>query len=70
MEMIFSRLGIPEVVRSDNGPQYSSATFKEFAETWGFKHVTSSPEYPKSNGMAERHVQTVKQILTKAKESG
>ena len=70
MKMMFSRLGIPEIVRSDNGTQYSSREFKQFATSWGFDHVTSSPEYPRSNGMAERHVQTVKDLLTKAKDSG
>ena len=51
----------------DNGPQYSSGYFAEFAKTWGFKHVTSSLLYPKSNGLAERTVRTAKSILTKAR---
>ncbi|CAG2227622.1 EIPR1 [Mytilus edulis] len=50
----FSRLGIPETVVSDNGPQYSSQEFSEFANKWDFKHVTSSPHYPQSNGLAEK----------------
>ncbi len=37
----FSRHGIPEVVRSDNGLQYSSHEFAMFADSYGFKHVTS-----------------------------
>ena len=35
-----------------------------------FKHVTSSPEYLKSNGFVERHIQIVKNLLTKANQSG
>ena len=35
---IFSRMGIPEIFRSDNGPQYSSMKFKKFSEEWGFQH--------------------------------
>ena len=65
----FSRYGIPETVYSDNGPQYDSAAFKAFADTWGFTHVTSSPTYAQSNGLAERAVRTAKGILQKAKES-
>ncbi len=66
MKTLFARYGIPEVVKSDNSPQYSCGQFAEFAKTWGFKHVTSSPSYPNLNGLAERTVQTVKSILLKA----
>ena len=54
LKHIFSRMGIPEVMRSDNGPQYSSSSFKKFAKDWRFQYITSSPEYPKSNGLAEK----------------
>ena len=67
---IFARHGIPEVVISDNGPQYSCQDYKDFASKWGFQHKTSSPVYPQSNGLAERTVQTVKNLLQKAKASG
>ena len=39
----FARREIPDVVVSDNGPQYSSQHFKSFAKNWGFFHETSSP---------------------------
>ena len=66
---VFSRHGIPEKVISDNGPCYSSHEFATFAKEWDFKHTTSSPHYPKSNGLSEKFVQTVKRILTKSKET-
>ena len=56
---------IPDSVRSDNGPQYSSAEFIKFAKKWGFASVTRSPKHPQSNGMAERAVQTAKSVLKK-----
>ena len=56
---VFSRHGIPEVVVSENGPQFSSEAYAEFAKQFQFEHVTSSPHYPQSNGEAERAVQTV-----------
>ena len=50
MKPMFARYGIPERVISDNGPQYSSQEFKDFARKYNFEHVTSSPYHPKSNG--------------------
>ena len=44
LKSIFSRHGIPEVLRSDNGPQYASEEIQEFAKQYGFKLVTSSPD--------------------------
>jgi hypothetical protein len=67
---IFARHGIPSVVRSDNGPQYTAQEYKQFSKEWLFEHQTSSPYYPKSNGLAEKAVQTVKRLLTKAKADG
>ena len=69
MKSIMARHGLPSVVVSDNGPQFSSREFRQFAMQYGFKHVTSSPENPQSNGKAEKAVQIVKRLLKKAKEN-
>lgn len=62
----FSRHGIPATLRTDNGPQYSAEEFKEFCRSYGIVHKTSSPHTPHSNGEAERAVQTVKRLWSKA----
>ena len=54
MKAVFARFGIPDVLVTDNGPQFASAEFAVFAKTWMFKHTTSSPYHPQSNGKAEK----------------
>ena len=57
-----STFTVSHTVISDNGPQYDSAEIKQFASTYGFNHVTSSPYYPQSNGLAERMVKSIKSL--------
>lgn len=70
LKTIFSRQGIPDIVFSDNGPEFSSGIFRAFSLEWKFKHQTSSPRYPQSNGQAERAVQTIKSMLKKTAYDG
>ena len=68
MKGLFSRYGYPDIVFTDNGPQFSSLEFKLFAKEFSFVHSTSSPRFPQSNGQAERTVQTVKNLIKKSKD--
>lgn len=65
----FARHGIPRILISDNGPQFTSEEFDNFCKSWNFKHKTSSPGYPRSNGMAESAVKTAKMLLKKADDN-
>ena len=65
---VFARFGIPEILRSDNGTQFTSAEMTEFTSSYGIQHITSSPYFPRSNGMAERFVRTAKQLLKKSND--
>ena len=58
--------GIPEKKVLDYMP-FNSLKFKTFATDWEMKMVTSSPPYPKSNGLVERNVQTMKRLLNESK---
>ena len=68
LKSTFSRYGIPEMVMSDNGPQYSSQEFRDFAKAYNFNHVTSSTHFAQSNGQAERTVQTLKKLLKESSD--
>lgn len=67
LKAIFARHRIPEEARSDNGSPHASAEFTNFAKEWDFKHTTSSPRFPQSNGEVERAVET-KSLLKKEKD--
>lgn len=67
LKQLFSRYGIPETVRSDNGPQFQT-DFKRFAATYDFQHITSSPHFPQSNGCVEAAVKIAKNLLKKNKK--
>ena len=45
-----------------------SQLFADFAKSYGFESVTSSPRYAQSNGQVERTVQTVKRLLKDSKD--
>jgi len=61
----FATHGIPHTVISDNGTQFTSQEFANFAKSYDFRHITSSPQYPKANGIAESAVKRSKQLLEK-----
>ena len=60
---VFCRTGAPDAVWSDEGPQFTSKLFNDFAKDWGFRQRTSSPHYPQSNGKAESTVKSMKKII-------
>ncbi|KAM7298633.1 uncharacterized protein ISCGN_019211 [Ixodes scapularis] len=66
IKSIFARHGIPQRLRSDNGPPFFSREFTYFAKSYGFDHVTSSPHFAQSNGGAERMIRTIKYLFRKA----
>ncbi|UYV80674.1 K02A2.6-like, partial [Cordylochernes scorpioides] len=68
---IFAHHGIPDIVISDNEPQFHPSTtsaFTKFAFEVGFRHITSSPKHPQSNGQAEAAVKIVKNLMKKNKD--
>ena len=64
---VFSEYGWPETLISDNGPCYTADVFTSAMNAYHVNHITSSPHYPQSNGLAEKYVQIVKNVNLKSK---
>ena len=67
---ILARFGLPEQILTDNGPQFLSEEFQEFTRSNGIQHIKIAPYHPRSNGMAERFVQTFKTAMRKMVNEG
>ena len=61
MRKMFSSLGLPETIVSDNAAVFTSEEFTEFLSRNGIRHIRSPPYHPSSNGLMERAVQTFKE---------
>ena len=56
LRQVFAVHGLPEVLVSDNGTAFTSAEFQNFVQRNVFRHITSAPYHPATNGLAERAV--------------
>lgn len=62
---LFSRVGIPKVILTDQGTNFTSKLIKELFTLLKVKGVTTSPYHPQANGKTERFNGTLKSILKK-----
>ena len=60
---IFSRVGVPRVLLSDNGPQFVSDIMQEVTRLLSIKLVHSTIYHPMSNGLVEKFNGTIKRML-------
>lgn len=63
LRSVFSRFGIPEVVVTDNAPEFVSSELLNWLEVIGCRKLESPIYHPRANGAAERSVQTIKRAL-------
>ena len=67
---IVTELGLPHIIRSDNGPCYNSKEFQQLLQCYNITHQTCSPHHPRSNGFVERMVGVAKKLMDKAGSEG
>ena len=54
LDAIFARQGIPDKLKTDNGPPFNGVQFSNFVKYLGFHHRKVQPVWPRANGEAER----------------
>ena len=59
----FTLVGLPKVVQSDQGSNFTSKIFGQVMKELGIEHATSSAYHPQSQGALERYHQTLKNML-------
>jgi hypothetical protein len=62
---VFSRLGIPEEILTDQGSNFMSTLMSELFEMLKVNHIRTSPYHPQTDGMVERFNGTIKAMLRK-----
>ena len=68
LRFLFATHGLPEVIVSDNGPQFVAQEMKDFLKSNGIRHCLSSPYHPAFNGEVERAVRTFKESMKTMKD--
>jgi hypothetical protein len=51
---IFAKHGVPKIIKTDNGPAFTSAAWANFAKQFNFHHQKVTPLHPAANSTAER----------------
>ena len=67
---VFTTNGIPEEVKTDNGPPFNGSKFAKHAQELGFRHRKVTSGWAEANGDIKRFVQTVKESARVAKIEG
>ena len=70
LEGVFALYGYPEMLRSDNGPQFISQEFQSYLTQCGIKWISTTPLWPQANGEVERANRTILKVLKIAKSEG
>ena len=65
---IYSRVGVPREVLSDQGKQFTSDLMEDVSRLLSVKQLTTTPYHPSCNGLVERFNGTLKAMLRKCCE--
>ncbi|XP_058827534.1 uncharacterized protein LOC131687461 [Topomyia yanbarensis] len=63
LERIFTRLGIPDILTTDNAANFCSQEFKDYCTDNGIKLAHTTPYWPAANGEVERQNRSILKAL-------
>uniref|UniRef100_A0A8C5CZT0 ribonuclease H n=1 Tax=Gadus morhua TaxID=8049 RepID=A0A8C5CZT0_GADMO len=67
--LMFSRVGIPEEILTDQGTPFMSRIMKDLCKLMQIKQLRTSVYHPQTDGLVERFNRTLKQMLKKVMEA-
>jgi hypothetical protein len=70
LDELFSFIGFPTVLKSDNGPPFNGNEFADYCKQMGIHHRKVTPEHPKANGRAEKFMISIAKIIRSAIAEG
>ena len=63
----FATMGLSQIIKTDNGPTYTSSAFRDFLKAWSIKHHTGIPYNPQGQAIVEQANKSLKEMLQKQK---
>lgn len=68
LTVCFAIMGVPQQIKTDNGPAYVSKKISTFMKMWGVTHITGIPYSPTGQAIVERSHQVLKEQIARLKE--
>ena len=60
-------MGVPKVLKTDNGLPFNGHTFFEFAEFFNYGHCKITPLHPAAKGLLEKFMRNLSKVLINSK---
>ena len=70
LDRIFATHGIPRVVKTDNGPPFTSYDFRAYMQEKGIDHKKITPLWPQANSEAENFMKPLTKAIRSANAEG
>lgn len=70
LDKIFATHGVPDSLKTDNGPPFQSHEFRKFMEYCGIRHRKITPLWPRANAQAENFMKPLNKAIKSATAEG